>query len=75
MKRRGFLQHAGALAGTAALSQLGVFAAHAAEAAHRQAREEIDAARAPLSAAEKSAPWPTVQLCTTCSRWLRNCAS
>jgi uncharacterized protein (DUF1501 family) len=32
MKRRGFLQHAGALAGTAALGQLGVFAAHAASA-------------------------------------------
>lgn len=30
MKRRDFLQHAGALAGTAALGQLGVFAAHAA---------------------------------------------
>jgi uncharacterized protein (DUF1501 family) len=32
MKRRGFLHHAGALAGTAALGQLGVFAAHAAPA-------------------------------------------
>ena len=32
MKRRCFLQHAGALAGTAALGQLGVFAAHAASA-------------------------------------------
>ena len=32
MKRRCFLQHAGALAGTAALGQLGVFAAHAAPA-------------------------------------------
>ncbi len=30
-------------------------AAHAAEAAHRRAREEIDTARAPLGAAEKSA--------------------
>jgi len=29
MKRRSFLQHAGALAGSAALSQFGVFAAHA----------------------------------------------
>src|ERR1700691_5502462 len=29
MRRRSFLQHAGALAGSAALSQLGVFAAHA----------------------------------------------
>lgn len=32
MKRRSFLQHAGALAGTAALGQLSVFAAHAASA-------------------------------------------
>jgi uncharacterized protein (DUF1501 family) len=32
MKRRCFLQHAGALAGATALSQLGVFAAHAATA-------------------------------------------
>jgi uncharacterized protein (DUF1501 family) len=32
MKRRSFLQHAGALAGTAALGQLGVFAARAASA-------------------------------------------
>jgi uncharacterized protein (DUF1501 family) len=32
MKRRCFLQHAGALAGATALSQLGVFAAHAAPA-------------------------------------------
>src|SRR5271165_4486710 len=32
MKRRSFLRHAGALAGTAALSQLGVFAARAASA-------------------------------------------
>jgi uncharacterized protein (DUF1501 family) len=32
MKRRSFLQHAGALAGTAALGQFGVFAAHAASA-------------------------------------------
>jgi uncharacterized protein (DUF1501 family) len=32
MRRRSFLQHAGALAGSAALSQLGVFAAHAAGA-------------------------------------------
>jgi uncharacterized protein (DUF1501 family) len=32
MQRRSFLQHAGALAGTAALSQLGVFAARAAAA-------------------------------------------
>jgi uncharacterized protein (DUF1501 family) len=32
MRRRGFLQHAGALAGTAALSQFGVLAAHAAPA-------------------------------------------
>jgi uncharacterized protein (DUF1501 family) len=32
MKRRCFLQHAGALAGTAALGQLGTFAAHAASA-------------------------------------------
>jgi uncharacterized protein (DUF1501 family) len=32
MKRRTFLQHTGALAGTAALGQLGVFAAHAASA-------------------------------------------
>jgi uncharacterized protein (DUF1501 family) len=32
MKRRCFLQHAGALAGATALSQLGVFAAHAAAA-------------------------------------------
>src|SRR5436309_5430579 len=30
MRRRTFLQHAGALAGTAALGQLGAFAAHAA---------------------------------------------
>ena len=32
MKRRNFLRHAGALAGTAALGQLGVFAARAAAA-------------------------------------------
>jgi uncharacterized protein (DUF1501 family) len=32
MKRRDFLQHAGALAGSAALGQLGAFAAHAASA-------------------------------------------
>src|ERR1700691_6688656 len=32
MKRRSFLRHAGALAGTAALGQLGVFAARAAAA-------------------------------------------
>ena len=37
MKRRGFLQHAGALAGTAALGQLGVLAAHAAPASDYKA--------------------------------------
>jgi uncharacterized protein (DUF1501 family) len=37
MKRRCFLQHAGALAGTAALGQLGVFAAHAAAASDYKA--------------------------------------
>jgi uncharacterized protein (DUF1501 family) len=37
MKRRCFLQHAGALAGTAALSQLGVLAAHAAAASDYKA--------------------------------------
>ena len=37
MKRRRFLQHAGALAGTAALGQLGVFAAHAASASDYKA--------------------------------------
>jgi uncharacterized protein (DUF1501 family) len=37
MKRRSFLQHAGALAGSAALSQFGVFAAHAAGASDYKA--------------------------------------
>jgi uncharacterized protein (DUF1501 family) len=37
MKRRDFLQHAGALAGTAALGQLGVLAAHAASASDYKA--------------------------------------
>jgi uncharacterized protein (DUF1501 family) len=37
MKRRNFLQHAGALAGTAALGQLGAFAAHAASASDYKA--------------------------------------
>src|SRR3984957_7816705 len=37
MKRRNFLQHAGALAGSAALSQLGVFAAHASGASDYKA--------------------------------------
>jgi uncharacterized protein (DUF1501 family) len=37
MKRREFLQHAGALAGTAALGQLGAFAAHAASASDYKA--------------------------------------
>jgi uncharacterized protein (DUF1501 family) len=37
MKRRCFLQHAGALAGTAALGQLGVLAAHAAPASDYKA--------------------------------------
>jgi uncharacterized protein (DUF1501 family) len=37
MKRRSFLQHAGALAGTAALGQLGVLAAHAAPASDYKA--------------------------------------
>jgi uncharacterized protein (DUF1501 family) len=37
MKRRDFLQHAGALAGTAALGQLGAFAAHAASASDYKA--------------------------------------
>jgi uncharacterized protein (DUF1501 family) len=37
MKRRCFLQHAGALAGTAALGQLGAFAAHAASASDYKA--------------------------------------
>jgi uncharacterized protein (DUF1501 family) len=37
MKRRDFLQHAGALAGTAALGQLGVLAAHAATASDYKA--------------------------------------
>ncbi len=37
MKRRDFLQHAGALAGTAALGQLGVLAAHAAAASDYKA--------------------------------------
>jgi uncharacterized protein (DUF1501 family) len=37
MKRRCFLQHAGALAGATALSQLGVFAAHAASASDYKA--------------------------------------
>jgi uncharacterized protein (DUF1501 family) len=37
MKRRKFLQHAGALAGTAALGQFGVFAAHAASASDYKA--------------------------------------
>jgi len=37
MKRRAFLQHAGALAGTAALGQLGVLAAHAASSSDYKA--------------------------------------
>jgi uncharacterized protein (DUF1501 family) len=37
MKRRDFLQHAGALAGTAALGQLGVLAAHAASSSDYKA--------------------------------------
>jgi uncharacterized protein (DUF1501 family) len=37
MKRRCFLQHAGALAGTAALGQMGTFAAHAAAASDYKA--------------------------------------
>src|SRR5271169_6556964 len=37
MKRRSFLQHAGVLAGTAALGQLGVLAAHAAPASDYKA--------------------------------------
>jgi uncharacterized protein (DUF1501 family) len=37
MKRRSFMQHAGALAGTAALGQLGVFASHAASASDYKA--------------------------------------